>query len=185
MRKHLDIRDEEQLKYEILYELKNKNKRYTKNIDRYSLKDFLRRENIELKLNCNDWKDAIRKGCDILIKKGCITNKYTEGIIEKFEELGPYMVIAPGICLAHTDKIEEINETSMSLINLKYPIKFNSEFNDPIKIILTFATKDNESHLHALLEFMSLINNPKDLEKLMTTSSKDEVREILKKYKTK
>ena len=95
------------------------------------------------------------------------------------------MVIAPGICLAHVDMPREINETSMSLINLKYPIKFNSEFNDPVKIILTFATKDKESHLKALLEFMGLINKQNDLQKLMTTSSKDEVIEILKKYKTK
>lgn len=185
VRKYCDIRDEEQLKYEILYELKKKNEEEVNKIEKYSLKDFLKIENIELKLNCNDWKDAISKGCDILIKKHYITERYKNGIIEKIEELGSYMVIAPGICLAHVDMREEINETSMSLINLKYPIKFNSEFNDPVKVILTFASKDKESHLIALLEFMSLINNTKDLEMLMTTSSKDEVREILKKYKTK
>lgn len=184
VKKHCEVRDEEQLKYEILYELKKQNEKEIHKKEKSSLKDFIKRENIELKLNCKDWKDAISKGSDILIKKSCITEKYKEGIIENLEKLGPYMVIAPGICLAHIDMANEINETSMSLINLKYPIKFNSEFNAPVKIILTFATKDKESHLNALLEFMSLVNNPKDLDTLMTTSSKDDVREILKKYKT-
>lgn len=183
VKNHCDVRDEEQLRYEILYELKKENEKEVNVVEKNSLKDFIKRENIELKLNCKDWKDAISKASDILIKKHCITERYKEGIIENFEKLGPYMVIAQGICLAHVDKVDEINETSMSLINLKYPIKFNSEFNDPVKLILTFATKDKKSHLNALLEFMSLINNSKDLDKLMTTSSKDEVREILKKYK--
>lgn len=164
-------------------ELKKQNEKEINKVEKNSLKDFIKRENIELKLNCKDWIDAIGKASDILIKKDSITEKYKEGIIENFEKLGPYMVIAPGICLAHVDRTDEINETCMSLVNLKYPIKFNSEFNDPVKLILTFATKDKQSHLNALLEFMSLINNSKDLDRLMTTSSKDEVREILKKYK--
>ncbi|MBB6624482.1 transcription antiterminator [Clostridium gasigenes] len=183
VKKHCEVRDEEQLRYEILYELKKQNEKEINKVEKNSLKDFIKRENIELKLNCKDWIDAIGKASDILIKKDSITEKYKEGIIENFEKLGPYMVIAPGICLAHVDRTDEINETCMSLVNLKYPIKFNSEFNDPVKLILTFATKDKQSHLNALLEFMSLINNSKDLDRLMTTSSKDEVREILKKYK--
>ena len=89
------------------------------------------------------------------------------------------------ICLAHADLKDEINETSMSFINLKYPIKFNSEFNDPVKIVLTFATKDKEEHLNALLEFMDIINNQGDLKKLKDTSSKDEVLDIFTKYKKK
>ena len=71
----------------------------------------------------------------------------------------------------------------MSFINLKYPIKFNSEFNDPVKIVLTFASLDKEIHLNALLEFMDVINNPQDLDRLKKTSSKDEVLEIFSKYK--
>ena len=71
----------------------------------------------------------------------------------------------------------------MSFINLKYPIKFNREFNDPVKIVLTFASLDKEIHLNALLEFMDVINNPQDLDRLKKTSSKDEVLEIFSKYK--
>ncbi|SFC93609.1 BglG family transcription antiterminator [Clostridium uliginosum] len=182
IKKYCDIRDEEQLRYEILYEMKKQEEIEISNKEKQSLSYFIKKENIEIKLNCKDWKDVISKGADILIKKDYITEKYKEGIIEKLEEIGPYMVIAPGVCLSHVDMADEINRTSMSLINLKYPIKFNSEFNDPVRVVLTFATKDKESHLNALLGFMNLINNANDLNSLISASSKDEVIDIIKKY---
>ncbi|GAA0076750.1 BglG family transcription antiterminator [Clostridium sp. CTA-5] len=182
VKKYCEIRDEEQLRYEILYEMKKQEEIEFSNKEKYSLSHFIKKENIELKLNCKDWKDVISKGSDILIKKDYITENYKKGIIEKLEEIGPYMVIAPGVCLAHVDMVDEINRTCMSLINLKYPIKFNSKFNDPVRVVLTFATKDKESHLNALLGFMNLINNSNDLNSLISTSSKDEVIEIIKKY---
>ena len=182
VKKYCEIKDEEQLRYEILYEMKKQEEIDTDNKEKYSLGHFIKKENIELKLNCSNWKDAISKGTDILIKKNNITEAYKNKIIEKLEEIGPYMVIAPGICLAHVDMPDEINKSSMSLINLKYPIKFNSEFNDPVRLILTFASKDKESHLNALLGFMNLINNPNDRNTLFSTSLKDEVIDIIKKY---
>ena len=182
VKKYCEIRDEGQLRYEILYEMKKQEEIQIQKKEKYPLSYFIKKENIELKLNCKDWKDVITKGTDILIKKNYITEKYNDEIIKKLEELGPYMVIAPGICLAHVDMVSEINKTSMSLINLKYPIKFNSEFNDPVRLVLTFATKDKESHLNALLGFMNLINNSNDLNILISSSSKDEVMDIIKKY---
>lgn len=186
VKKYCEINDEEQLRYEILYEMK-KQEELDEEIDndfkeKYFLRDFIKRGNIELKVNCKDWKDAISKGVDILIRKNNVTEAYKSEIIKKLEELGPYMVIAPGICLSHIDMVDEIDKTSMSLINLKYPVKFNSEFNDPVRLILTFASKDKESHLNALLGFMNLINNPEDRNKLFFASSKDEVIDVIKKY---
>ncbi|MDQ0150355.1 BglG family transcription antiterminator [Eubacterium multiforme] len=182
IRKYCNITDEEQLKYEILYELKRKEEKFPEEKRDISLSEFLRKETIELKLNCKDFEDVILKGVEPLERKGYITEKYGKEIIKNLKALGPYMVIAPGVCLAHANLPEEINKTSMSFINLKYPIKFNSKFNDPVKIVLTFATKDKESHLHALSQFMDIINNPNELQKLMNASSKDEVLKVINKY---
>ncbi|MEG1002726.1 MAG: BglG family transcription antiterminator [Clostridium sp.] len=183
IKKHCTVCDEEQLKYEILYEIKRKEEKKPKNNRKLSLTDFIKKDMIELKLNLKDYEDVILNGVKPLVNNKYVTEKYGEEIIKNLKELGPYMVIAPGICLAHADLRGDINRTSMSFINLKYPVKFNSEFNDPVKIVLTFASKDKESHLNALLEFMDLINNPADLKKLKNTSSKDEVLNIFAKYK--
>ncbi|SHF03314.1 BglG family transcription antiterminator [Clostridium fallax] len=182
IKKYCDVKDEEQLRYEILYELKRQEEKFPEEKKNISISEFIKKETIELKLNCKDWEEVILKGVEPLKKKGYVTEEYGKAIIYNLKNLGPYMVIAPGVCLAHANLPQEINKTSMSFINLKYPIKFNSKFNDPVKIVLTFATKDKEAHLHALSQFMDIINNPNDIQKLMDASSKDEVLNIINKY---
>lgn len=183
VKKHCNVDDEEQLRYEVLYEIKRQEEKKPKVNEKLSLIDFIKKDNIRLNLNCKDFEDVILQGTKPLEEKGFVTHKYGLGIINKLKEFGAYMVIAPGICLAHADLSNEITKSCMSFINLKYPIKFNSEFNDPVKIVLTFASLDKEIHLNALLEFMDVINNPQDLDRLKKTSSKDEVLEIFSKYK--
>lgn len=64
---------------EVLQEIDNDFK------EKYFLRDFIKRENIELKVNCKDWKDAISKGVDILIRKNNVTEAYKSEIIKKLE----------------------------------------------------------------------------------------------------
>ena len=44
-----------------------------------------------------DWKDAIKKSCSPLVATNCATEEYAQRIIECVEELGPYIVIVPGL----------------------------------------------------------------------------------------
>lgn len=185
IRKHCNIEDEEQLRYEILYEIKKAEEKKPRAKKKLSLVDFIKRDNIRLNLNCSDFKEVIHEGTKPLEEQGYITEEYGNGIIKKLIDLGAYMVIAPGICLAHTDLPNEINKSCMSFISLKYPINFKSEFNDPVKIVLTFASLDKEIHLNALLEFMDIINNSRDLDKIKSTTSKDDILDIFSKYKKK
>lgn len=48
------------------------------------------------------------------------------------------MVIAPGVVLAHADMDCWVNELAMSLVTLKYPVKFGNKYQDPVKLIITF-----------------------------------------------
>ena len=180
--KYCDIRDREQLQYELMYELKRREE-YTKIEEKtYVLKDFIKSDTIRLKANCKDWREAIHLGCEPLIEKGSIGEDYTKEIIKNLENIGPYMVIAPSICLAHGKLDKGIKGTSMSLLNLKYPVKFNNELNDPVKLIITFATDDDERHLNALSNLMELITNKDDVHTVMNSSSKEEIIELINKY---
>lgn len=182
VKKHCHITDEEQLKCEFLYEIKKESENKPKTNEKLSLINFINKQNIRLNLNCKNFEDVILQGTKPLEEQGLITPKYGIDIINKLKEYGPYMVIAPGVCLSHTNLVNEINKSCMSFISLKNPIKFNSEFNDPVKIVLTFASLDKEIHLNALLEFMNILNNPKHLDRLKNTSSTEEVLDIFSKY---
>ncbi|WDV48096.1 BglG family transcription antiterminator [Clostridiaceae bacterium M8S5] len=181
VKKYAIIKDREQLLYEFLYTLKSTD-RYPKEEKVYMLKDLLIEDVIQLNIEAKDWRDAIEKGCDILIKKGTIEHSYQDSIFNNFEKMGPYMVVAPGIVLAHARPEDGVIKLSMSLMTLKEPVKFGSELNDPVKLVVTIAASDNTSHLKALSQLMNLFMNDTDLNKIMTTTNKNDVIKIAKHY---
>lgn len=181
--KYSDIKDRNQLEYEIMYAVKNKNYNEGRvEVFQYGLKDLLKWENIKLNVKCRKWKEAIKIGTSILIENNSISKSYEEAIIKSFKDLGPYMVVAPGIVLSHAKPSDGVNNTSMSLITLDKPVKFNHKLNDPVKLIVTLATKDEKSHLKAMRELMELFMNSEDLKEIFNAINKEKVIEIINKY---
>ncbi|RKD34253.1 BglG family transcription antiterminator [Thermohalobacter berrensis] len=180
--KYCDIKDRGLLEYELMYELKENRKRFFNERGTYMLNDLLTREVIDLNVKARDWKEAIKKGTNLLLKKGCITDNYVSAIFNNFKEVGPYMVVAPGIVLAHARPEDGVNRLSMSLVTLSNPVKFGHKTNDPVNMIVTFAAVDNESHLKALSQLMELLMNTDDLNQVINATNKEAVLSVINKY---
>jgi len=180
--KYCIVNDREHLQYEMCHELKNRDRNYNVKRSIYMLNDLLTREFIKLNIECEDWKEALKEGTDLLVKQNCAEEKYYDAILENFAKLGPYMVVAPGIALSHARPENGVKKLSMSLVTLKTPVPFGSKTNDPVKLILTLAAIDNESHMKALVQIMELFMNSEDLEKVKNCTNKEELLEIIKKY---
>lgn len=147
----------------------------------YMLHDLLTREFIKTDVDVSTWQEAVDEGIRPLIEKGCVDERYKDAIINLFNELGPYMVVAPGIVLLHARPENGVKKISMSLITLKKPVNFGSSVNDPVKLVITLAAIDNESHLNALGKLMELLMS-EDLPQIMDAKDKEEIIKIIKKY---
>lgn len=182
--KFATIHDRQKLEVELLYTLKKKKQKFDRAVKEKEimLNDLLDRKTVQLKVECKDWKDAVQQGAAVLEEKGSITAEYTAAIFENFEKLGTYMVVAPGIVLSHARPENGVNELCMSMITLKEPIEFGSELNDPVKLVVTFAAVDNQTHLTALSQLMNLFMATEDLERIMDSSNKEEVIAIIHKH---
>lgn len=130
---------------------------------------------IELNVECSDWYEAIKAGTDLLVRKNCVEKSYLQAIARNHQSLGPYMVIAPGIMLAHARPEDGVRQLSLSLVTLKNPIIFGNETNDPVKLIITLAAIDHNSHLSILVELMELLMSEADIQKIMNAKVKEEV----------
>lgn len=139
-------------------------------------------EFIKVQVDCKDWKEAINKGAAILEKQNVVKETYKDEIFKNFEELGAYMVIAPGIVLSHARPEAGVIETGMSIMTLKNPVEFGSELNDPVELVLTLAAKDNSGHMQLLAKLMEMLMNTKDLNSVINADSVEAVVDIIKKY---
>lgn len=121
-------------------------------IEKILTKDFVRTG-----VSASDWKEAIHEGVKPLLEKGYIEERYEEAILENFKELGPYMVIAPGVVLSHARPENGVVQMGMSIVNLLEGVKFGHETNDPVYLVITLAASDNTSHLELLRELMGIL----------------------------
>lgn len=146
------------------------------------LGELVTKDVIKVNEKCDNWKDAIGVGVKLLESKGVVEDRYKDAIINNFKELGPYMVIAPGIVLSHARPEGGVNETGISILTLKEPLNFGNEQNDPVKLVVTLAAKDNENHLELLSSLMEMFMNTEDLNGILEADNQNDVYKIIQKY---
>ncbi len=126
------------------------------------LSDYLTPQVIRLKVNVNNWQEAVRAGGELLLKAGKCQPSYIEAMIRAVQELGAYMVLAPGLALAHARPEDGALQVGLSLVTLDNGINFGSEANDPVKMVISFCAPDHHSHiemLQSLAEFLMSEDN--------------------------
>lgn len=118
---------------------------------------IIEEKNIKLKLHAADWEESMRLSGQLLADSGYITEEYIDLTIQCVKEHGPYIVLAPGLALAHYRPVPCVKKPGISLITLDAPVCFHCD-NDPVDVIFTLAAKDHHSHLgmlSAIAEFFS------------------------------
>ena len=84
-----------------------------------------------------------------LVDTDAVFPSYVDAMVRAVEELGPYMIVAPGIALAHARPEDGVKRMCMSLVRLASPVEFGSEANDPVDLVFAFGAVDKEAHLQA------------------------------------
>ncbi len=126
--------------------------------------DIIAEANIDLKVSARDWRHAIQIAGGLLVKGGYTTNVYIEEMILAVETLGPYIVVAPGIALAHSRLAPSVLKTGLSLTTLVEPINFGSEENDPVSIVFALCATDSNKHIQIISRLVEFLDDAKNLE---------------------
>lgn len=120
-------------------------------------------KNIQLKITANDWQQAIRAAGELLISGQYTTEDYTQEMIEAVETLGPYIVVAPGLALAHSRPAPSVLKTGLSLVTLAEPVCFGSEENDPVDIVFALCATDNHSHIQIISQLVQFLDDEQNI----------------------
>jgi mannitol operon transcriptional antiterminator len=144
-----------------------------------ALLNMLGEETIALGLNVRDWRDAVREAGVLLVRSGAVEPRYIDAMVQMVEEIGPYIVIAPGIALPHARPEDGVKKACMSLLTLDSPVEFGNEHNDPVELVIGFGTTDNEAHTEALAALARLLGNADVVERLKRASSAQDILDLI------
>ena len=98
-----------------------------------------------------DWREAVRAACQPLLADGTIEPEYSEAIIGKVEELGPYIVIAPDICIPHAQEGVGVNDTAVCFMKTEQPVSFSDDGEHDARLFFVLASTDNARHRRWLI----------------------------------
>lgn len=146
------------------------------------LRELITSDVIRIHSDATDWKDAISKSCEALIENGAIEPSYAEAIYRSHEELGPYYVVGPGMAMPHARPEDGVNRFSLAITVIPNGVNFNSEENDPVKMLVTLAATDSNSHVDAISKLAELFMNEEHVEAICNAQSKEDVLAIIDKY---
>jgi PTS system ascorbate-specific IIA component len=134
---------------------------------------------ILLGAHADDWRAAVRLAGSALAASGAAKPAYADEMIRMIEEHGPYVVIAPGLALAHARPGPEVLRDGLAVVTLATPVAFGHPHNDPVQVVLALAVHSPENHLSMVAELANLFNDSDAVERLAEAGTADQVRVIL------
>jgi PTS system ascorbate-specific IIA component len=144
------------------------------------LKELIDKGRISFHDGFDNWEDAIKASCKPLINDGAIEEVYADAIIENVKKYGPYIVIAPNICIPHAQEgVVGVNETAMCFMRTKNPVHFSDSPDEDARLFFVLASTDNEVHLQNLSNMVGLIEDEAIVDKLLEAECKEDLEAIV------
>lgn len=147
-----------------------------------TLSDLLAPGSIRVGAEAVDWRDAVRRAGETLTASGATTAAYTDEMIATVEELGPYIVIAPGIALAHSRPSPAVLHAGISLVTLARPVEFGHQQNDPVSLVVGLAAPDEEGHVRALSTLAEFLSDESRRDALQAAVTPDQVVDMVRAF---
>lgn len=104
------------------------------------------------------WQAAVEACGQMLVESEIASSEYADKMISVCQELGPYIAIAPGIAIPHARPEDGARSFGLSLLVVKQGVEFGSH-NDPVYLVLSFATPDKQSHLEFLRQLATILQD--------------------------
>ncbi|MCT8663857.1 PTS sugar transporter subunit IIA [Glaesserella parasuis] len=144
---------------------------------------LIENNSIKLHQSASNWEEAIKIGTDLLVAAGTIEPRYYDNIVSKIKEMGPYIILAPGLAMPHARPEEGVIKTSFALVTLETPIYFDGE-DEPVDVLLTLAGRDSDQHMQGLMEITQVLDDPDsdtgvDLDKIRRCKTAEDVYAVI------
>ena len=134
---------------------------------------------IELRAEADDWRAAVAVAGTVLSRLGAATESYGGEMVRMIEEHGPYVVIAPGLALAHARPGPEVKADGLAIVTLAKPVDFGHPHNDPVSVVLGLAIATADDHLAAVADLANVFNDSSAITELAAATTTDEVLRIM------
>ena len=139
---------------------------------RQGLKDLLTENRIRIVDSVTDWQEAVRIAAKPLEEDQSIDPAYTEAMILSVVNLGPYIVLSPGIALPQARP-----EAGVRTLSMSKRVYFTKE--KYANLFFVLASADGSSHLEALRELSAIFSGEAAYDRFMKADTVEELHQLI------
>lgn len=141
--------------------------------------DVLTKDKIIVKDQVDSWEEAIEFAAQPLLTQNYIESSYIDSMIQSVKTLGPYIVIAPHVAIAHARPGNDVHQVGLSLLKLDEAINFSTD-SHYAELVFVLSATDSTSHLTVLQNLAQLLGQQENIEALLEASNEEEIINIIK-----
>ena len=131
-----------------------------------------------LRADAADWRAAVREAGRALTRSGAARESYADRMIGVLEEFGAYIVIAPGLALAHARPGPDVLRSGLAVVTLAEPVAFGHPHNDPVRVVVGLAVSNAEEHVASVAGLANVFNEQSAIDRLAHAASVEDVRAV-------
>jgi mannitol operon transcriptional antiterminator len=145
-----------------------------------SLHDVIRPEVIRIGVEAATREEAIKAAGGVLVECGIAEERYTAAMLSVCDQLGPYIVLAPGVAIPHAAPEDGALDVGLAVVVLAHPVRFGHPENDPVHTVIAFASSDQSRHIGVLSALARFLGDPIQCECMAHARSAQDVIDLLK-----
>ena len=146
------------------------------------LQDLLSEDNVSFRYPAETWEDVIRHGGQLMVDAGFTDSTYTEAMIDVVRDMGPYIVLAPGLAMPHARPEMGAKQVGAALVTLEKPIDFGSPENDPVSVAIFLCAPNKDEHIQLLTDIATLFEDEEFLDAAVNFESLEDVQSFLAEH---
>lgn len=146
------------------------------------LQDLLSEDNVSFRYPAETWEDVIRHGGQLMVDAGFTELTYTEAMIDVVRDMGPYIVLAPGLAMPHARPEMGAKQVGAALVTLEKPIDFGSPENDPVSVAIFLCAPNKDEHIQLLTDIATLFEDEEFLDAAVNFESIEDVQAFLSEH---
>ncbi|MBD8702504.1 PTS sugar transporter subunit IIA [Frigoribacterium sp. CFBP 13712] len=127
----------------------------------------------------DDWREAVHVAGAALVASGAALEGYGDEMERMIDEHGPYVVIAPGLALAHARPGDSVVRDGLAVVTLAEPVPFGHPHNDPVSVVLGLALPTVGAHLESVADLANVFNDETVIPALAAATTADEIRRLM------
>lgn len=141
--------------------------------------EILSADKVQILDKVETWEQAITIAANPLLTQDYFESSYVTAMIGSVKELGPYIVIAPEIAIAHARPNDDVKHIGLSLLKLNEHINFSEEGHFA-SLIFVLSAVDNDGHLAILRSLATKLGNQDTVNQLLAAQEINEIVNIFK-----